>query len=649
MTKAELIRKLSKLSGVPDSEAKIFFEIFLKRVSKLLKPGEAIFLRQIGYFQLRRGMIKNIPLFKRKGNENVIYADLIIYYQENKKSEAPQENLIFNVPSENFNEYDLLDSYFSLSIGKPLIPLQGIKPTEFFIPPTGNKLLKLIETKVEKLLRESKVIDQHVKGNEILLIDANNKNSNQLKIAWDNSTGNERNELEQKNQSDDNLSEYENVSWDFGEDLSNQIEEESILDIDKEPITFSQLEEDIPGLSWNFGDETDNESHVDKSNEPVEAEEEQFDNNLLNDDVNNVERDELTTQEFEDRADKGLNNFKKVKSLTSEILHSSTDDNISKKSLLSWDLNSFAPDQKTTNVSNPFLNNEEEIVDERGFKKVRKTTTHNFELDEPIGEESLSPDEDKITNDNIAINKHNVENKPENFKEIDEPYYGRFAEGLKSRERHYSKNRSTFVFLIALGTILLVTAALYLFIKNGNYLIFQSRNKIEKPVYTAVTAGIIDREFAIPVTYPYLKKGMGHVPNAVIKPSLFKFNQSEMTAEQKHSNLYRILTNSKVTEKKANTSTKKNVTQVPVITEFNLKNYIKVKDNIYKKGNYFIVQVSSWRSKSVAVKQANRYTKGGLKSFIEKAKIPGRGTWYRVRVGNFNSLKIAESFIKKNK
>jgi len=644
MTKAELIRKLSKLSGVPDSETKIFFEIFLKRVSKLLKPGEAIFLRQIGYFQLRRGMIKNIPLSKRKENENVIYADLIIYYQENKKSETPQENLIFNVPSENFNEYDLLDSYFSLSIGKPLIPLQGIKPTEFFIPPTGNELLKLIETKVEKLFRENKVIDQHVKGNEILLIDANNKNSNPMKIAWDNPSGDERNELKQKDQSDNNLSEYENVSWDFGENLSKQIEEESILDIDKEPITFSQLEEDISGLSWSFGDETDNEPQVDTSNEPVEPEEKQFDDNFLNDDVNNIERDGLTTQEFEDKVDKRLNNFKKVKSFTSEILNSSTDDNISKESLLSWNFNSFAPDQKTTNVSSPFLNNENEIVDERGFEKVRKTTTHNLELDESIEEESLSLDEDKITNDNIEINKHKVENKPENSKEVD----GRFAERLKSRERRYSKDRSTFVFLIALVTILLVTAALYLFIRNGNYLIFQSRNKIKKPV-TVATTGIIDRRFAIPVTYPYPKKGMEYISNAVIKPSLFKFNQPKMTAEQEHSNLYRILTNSKVTEKKVNAFTKKNVTQIPVITETNLKNYIKVEDNIYKKGNYFIVQVSSWRSKSVAVKQANRYTKRSLKSFIEKAKIPGRGTWYRVRVGNFNSLEMAESFIKKNK
>ena len=42
MTKAELIRKIAKHAGVPDSEAKIFFELLLKKSSDLLKAGEAI-------------------------------------------------------------------------------------------------------------------------------------------------------------------------------------------------------------------------------------------------------------------------------------------------------------------------------------------------------------------------------------------------------------------------------------------------------------------------------------------------------------------------------------------------------------------------------------------------------------------------------
>ena len=60
MTKAELIRKIAKRSGVPDSEAKIFFEIFLKRISVLLKPGEAIKLNAFGYFNYRKALVQSI-------------------------------------------------------------------------------------------------------------------------------------------------------------------------------------------------------------------------------------------------------------------------------------------------------------------------------------------------------------------------------------------------------------------------------------------------------------------------------------------------------------------------------------------------------------------------------------------------------------
>ena len=51
MTKAELIRKLAKKAGIPDSEAKVFFEIFLRKASEILKLGEAIKLKNFGYFQ----------------------------------------------------------------------------------------------------------------------------------------------------------------------------------------------------------------------------------------------------------------------------------------------------------------------------------------------------------------------------------------------------------------------------------------------------------------------------------------------------------------------------------------------------------------------------------------------------------------------
>ena len=58
MTKAELIRKVAKRAGIPDQEAKFFFELFLKKASLKLHPGETIKLKGLGYFQLKKGRIK---------------------------------------------------------------------------------------------------------------------------------------------------------------------------------------------------------------------------------------------------------------------------------------------------------------------------------------------------------------------------------------------------------------------------------------------------------------------------------------------------------------------------------------------------------------------------------------------------------------
>ena len=55
MTKAELIRKVAKNVGVPDTDAKIFFELFLKRVSEIVEIGQSIFVKDFGYFHLIKG------------------------------------------------------------------------------------------------------------------------------------------------------------------------------------------------------------------------------------------------------------------------------------------------------------------------------------------------------------------------------------------------------------------------------------------------------------------------------------------------------------------------------------------------------------------------------------------------------------------
>ncbi|MEW6145207.1 MAG: SPOR domain-containing protein [Thermodesulfobacteriota bacterium] len=58
----------------------------------------------------------------------------------------------------------------------------------------------------------------------------------------------------------------------------------------------------------------------------------------------------------------------------------------------------------------------------------------------------------------------------------------------------------------------------------------------------------------------------------------------------------------------------------------------------------FTVQVASYREKQDAYVLADRLTRKGYQAFVSEANLPGKGKWYRVRVGRFGTRKEASSF-----
>ena len=67
---------------------------------------------------------------------------------------------------------------------------------------------------------------------------------------------------------------------------------------------------------------------------------------------------------------------------------------------------------------------------------------------------------------------------------------------------------------------------------------------------------------------------------------------------------------------------------------------------LQKKGRYFI-QVAAFRDAADAENEASKLNKKGYKTLIVKAEIPNKGTYHRVRLGPFTSLKKAKSFAAK--
>ncbi len=74
----------------------------------------------------------------------------------------------------------------------------------------------------------------------------------------------------------------------------------------------------------------------------------------------------------------------------------------------------------------------------------------------------------------------------------------------------------------------------------------------------------------------------------------------------------------------------------------------KLYGTIYSDGSKYYFQVSSWKNKAKAEEEALRLKKLGHNSFISEAYIANKGgTWYRVRIGYFNSLEETEQYMKR--
>ena len=73
-----------------------------------------------------------------------------------------------------------------------------------------------------------------------------------------------------------------------------------------------------------------------------------------------------------------------------------------------------------------------------------------------------------------------------------------------------------------------------------------------------------------------------------------------------------------------------------------------VQGNYWSDGTLYVIQLSSWRRENVAQKIVDDHTAAGHNAFKMKVELPGRGTWYRVRIGYFNSLQEAREYQRTN-
>lgn len=133
-------------------------------------------------------------------------------------------------------------------------------------------------------------------------------------------------------------------------------------------------------------------------------------------------------------------------------------------------------------------------------------------------------------------------------------------------------------------------------------------------------------------------------PNDVFKPAL-TFNEARLSAAPDS-----LIISSIIFLPPKPPSSESEITELKSSGEEILNDQIsEVGENIYKKNDEYVVQVSSWKSKPKAISEVNKLIAKGFAASIEEFSQAGSGIYYRVRVGGFKSIKEVNDFLNKNK
>lgn len=699
MTKAELIRKLAKNSGIPDQDAKIFFELLLKRISSDTKIGQSLFLNGFGYFYLIKGSIKK-PVYSYNANEvSEEEIDLILFSEESDLKNSDTKGLVFSIPFSDDDDFHPIDAAFSLSIGKPLIPLRGVPFDDIYIPTSGYEYRRLIESKVDKVISNA-VIAELAESFPILVIDARSYNSNQVQLKWTDTADAETSEKvipdEQPVQKTE-LSEYEkqtqelkNIAWDFGEDLSQQIEAESILDIADEKISFD--------LNQKKDETTQDEIKQEKFNEENTETliEESFIEIGEKDLTKPVEisLSENADTESSEKLDELLNfneNTSEVKNEDADVISSESSEPLLIQSDISGNSDELMIDEiQIDEIQIDGIQNDDtseqtieitETPDSDEDKQFWENTSKYFETYIPNKSQGESKEvEATASSDNEIINEdhnHSEEIKEDTYPELSEAENESASnlqeetnrndisdvesieedeeavkEQTEQKAEYYEpvEKKNYLPFIIFPLIVIVLSLALYWYLE-----FFQKKEIPVKNVNISLNTAnttVIKRDYDIPVSTPYPLQTEGTT-----------LNQNAATSEEVVKEDVKkedVVINEQVDKQPEVKIEKKEVKPEPpaiipdikplssTTTTLTKPKALNVGNNIFKYGDYFVVQVASFRASSISENEAGKYRNKGYNAFVETAEIQGRGTWYRVRVGNFSTKEEAQNFINKN-
>lgn len=648
MNKEQLIKTMAESIGAVDKEVKTAFDIFLKRMSELLDLNQSIRIPEIGIFQLKKRSAIRQERREAQQTKNVAESYYLLFVPLHYNKTAPNEILAFRVPEKKKNDpVAVEDTAFSLSYGKPVIPLNEAQRREFMVQSSYLLLQKSLEQKVERLLAGAiHLNDFNIDYRQVILEDDERNESFDIRKELDETAdgGNET------------------VEWDFGQNPDDILDNEfTSVDTESPAGEFSPdtAEETIPGETFPL--KAEDESFTFDMDNPEFKSELTEDIDMLAEDMllgstetpssSFPEPEEEPAQPFMTEVDKGSGaaDTEDTEDLLSRIVWEPEEENISD----SYDTQSGDDLSGNDTESSPIISDSdagEFKFEDFNFEEFNRDETFNNQA-----EDDQVVDENEVLGDEPVIPEEETEEEPEEFNADrfnDSIEEAKPSESLPELEEEFEEDKreglSPLFWGILIVLVLVTSAGIY-------YFMFSDRSG--KTTASGAAAGsaekaqIIERNYDVPVSYIPDEKPESNTADQAADRNEGTVTENINTAAPNKAEENRTSDN-KTADNKAIAENKPAAAEKKDVSEGIFRNDKKdqmVQSQIFSDGSRYTVQLSSWKQRSVAEKEARRLRSAGYDAYVATYSPNSSTKWYRVRIGNYASVNEAENVLRKVK
>ncbi len=629
MNRSELIKRISKEAGVAESDSGRFFEDLAIKSSGLLDANQVLELPDLGYIKVEGKEEKHF-IFSTAGDFNS--EDAIDFYLSTELYKSSP-----------------IDNVFSLSVDTLDIPISEESLEDFSHPTTSSAIEDLINEKAEVFVKNSRIISE-----ESLLKIEESPDTEEEHLEVSNETEEEVGLAEEEHVEEDLdvRSKFEKVEPESSQTAEiDKTEEENKQETESEPDPFNIEEFEIIDTSDTISSEIDNEvfriDHLDEFEvHEEEAEEEETEEEEVKD--SEVFKPVEST---EDLTADDLNTFKDEHGDTEvEEIEQKDEETEPKTEVESEEEQKEESDEHGFQIVNPILpdiiggkfipkkpselfqiyKTEDEILnfDDKGFTEVnppKKVVPGTPLLEHPGGENTI---------DSGKIDKFN-----------------QIKSTISSESSKKSSSGGKGKIIILIIALLIIAGGVLIYLNNirntqpsGNEPMVQNMTSPFVPSHPK----IIKRNYDIPVNYPYNlnESGIGFEPlNLGILSNKGKAATTPIIPKAK------VDTSKKRAVAKASPKSEENPVSKTVHDWERAKpipanNFRQVDNYIYTNGKTYFIQVASWKVLDRALEHNSKLQKKGYDSSIEKLVSPSGYIYYIVKIGNFNSLKEAQQYLK---